>query len=787
MRNLVRITTTVLISIFSNTLFSQITQNITGTISDKSIKSPLIGANVVILNTNPLKGATADNDGRFKIEAVPIGKYSLKISFIGFKDVVLNNVTVNSGKELDLVVDMEENIFQGGEVVIKAKVEKQKALNELSVVSTRTFSVEETQKFAAAVDDPGRMATAYAGVVSAGDGGNTIVIRGNSPNGLLWRMEGVDIPNPNHFAAVGTSGGGISILSSQVLTNSDFSTGAFAAEYGNALSGVFDLKLRKGNREKREYTIKAGFLGVDFATEGPLSKSGQNGSYLVNYRYSTLSLLKNLGVDLDGGAPAQFQDLSFNISLPTEKLGNFTLFGFGGLNNQNGNGKADSVLWKTDNAQRYPFSFTSNAGAIGLTHSLVFKKSYLKTVVSFSGSKNSQNNQEYQKDYSKRTLNAEDNSQTKMTLSSVYNYKFNAQHLLRTGAYVNFINFNFLQRNWIEKSQQLVEQINNKGNTTTANAFAQWQYRPTEALTFNGGIHLFYLNLNKKASIEPRISAKYAFSEKQSLSFGYGLHSQMQPLGVYFYTAKRDVTLTDYRPNENVDLNKAHHFVLSFDQNFEGNWHFKSEVYFQSLFNVAVSKGNNNTYSSLNLTQGFTPEIFENSGKGRNYGLELTVEKFLTDGFYLLLSSSFYDSKYQALDGKWYNTLYNGNIANSLLVGKEWAFSRKNRTFGLNLKLTHTGGLRTTPINREASIAANEGVYDYTKNFEDANPYYLRADVGVRLKRNYKKMTTTLALDVQNATDRRNVFSQFFDTSDNQIKTFYQASLIPILSYKLEF
>jgi CarboxypepD_reg-like domain/TonB-dependent Receptor Plug Domain len=272
MKKLLRITTTVLVLVFSNALFAQnLTQTIKGTVLDKSIKSPLIGANVVLLNTNPLLGSTVDDNGYFKIQGVPIGKYTLKITFIGFKDVILNNIVVNSGKELDLNIGMEENVIQGAEVVIKAKVEKQKAINELSTVSTRTFSVEETQRFAAAVNDPARMATAYAGVVAGNDGNNMIVIRGNSPNGLLWRMEGVDIPNPNHFSSVGTSGGGISILSAQLLTNSDFSTGAFAAEYGNALSGVFDLKLRRGNSEKREYTVQASVLGLDLAAEGSLS------------------------------------------------------------------------------------------------------------------------------------------------------------------------------------------------------------------------------------------------------------------------------------------------------------------------------------------------------------------------------------------------------------------------------------------------------------------------------------------------------------------------------------
>lgn len=269
-------------------------QTVRGTVIDKQIQSSLPGAIITIVDLQPIKGAASDVEGRFRIQDVPVGRHTLKITMMGYDELILN-IDVNSGKETVLKIEMVEKITSTNEVVIQATVDKEKPQNEMSTVSSRTFSVEETQRFAAAVNDPARMAMAYAGVQAAGDGGNNIVIRGNAPNGLLWRMEGVEVPNPNHFSSVGTAGGAISILSAQLLTNSDFMTGAFAAEYGNALSGVFDLKLRPGNNEKREFTFQAGVLGFDFAAEGPLSHR-HNGSYLINYRYSTLSLLNNIGV-----------------------------------------------------------------------------------------------------------------------------------------------------------------------------------------------------------------------------------------------------------------------------------------------------------------------------------------------------------------------------------------------------------------------------------------------------------------------------------------------------------
>ncbi|MCE7926059.1 MAG: TonB-dependent receptor [Haliscomenobacteraceae bacterium CHB4] len=764
------------------------TQTLKGTVLDKAVKTPLIGATVALISADPQRGAMTDVDGRFRLTDVPVGKHTLRITYLGYKEAVSANVTVNSGKETELIIEMEEDFLQAKEVVIRAGLEKQKPLNELSTVSARTFSVEETQRFAAAVNDPARMAASFAGVAMSNDGANFISVRGNSPNGLLWRMEGVDIPNPNHFSAVGSSGGGISILSAQLLTNSDFITGAFAAEYGNALSGVFDLKLRKGNSEKHEYTLQAGVLGLDAAAEGPFRFGKQTGSYLVNYRYSTLSVLSKLGVNI-GDATTNFQDLSFNVWLPAGKAGVFTLFGMGGLSDQTQQSEADSLLWNDERDKQYDYNFVANTGVVGATHSLILNdKSYLKTVVAASGTKNGQRVDKLLEDYNPRREFDNDLVQTKLTVSSTLNHKFNARHFLRAGAYVNFLNFNFNQHEFDDDEDRLEEQLDESGRGTSINTFAQWQFRATERLTLNAGMHGLLFLLNNTWSVEPRASAKYAFSEKQSLSFGYGLHSQIQPLGTYFTRiAGDDGSFT--QPNRSLDLTKAHHFVLSFDQSLAGNWHLKPEIYYQALTNVPVNSAEADAFSILNVTDGFVNESLKNTGAGRNYGLELTVEKFLTRGFYFLLASSIYQSEYRGSDGVWRNTRFNSNYVNTLTAGKEWEWNRgrKNRSIGVNLKITSMGGLRESPIDLEASRAKGETVRDDTRAFEDRMPAYFRLDTGVRLKRNYRSLTTTLAFDIQNATNRQNIFGRYYDEDSGKIEYYYQAPLIPVLSYKLEF
>lgn len=765
---------------------AQPTQTIRGTVTDKVSQTPMTGAAVVVLGTVPVKGATADLNGQFIIRDVPVGRQNIKVTYMGYKEVVISNLTVNAGKEVVLTVQMEEDIMQGKEVVIKGKIEKHKAMNEMAVVSARTFSVEETQKFAAAVNDPARMATSFAGVVGGHDGNNMISVRGNSPNGLLWKMEGMDIPNPNHFSSVGTSGGGISILSAQLLGNSDFMTGAFPAEYGNALGGVFDLKLRKGNNQKREYTLQAGVLGIDVATEGPFKK-GYDGSYLINYRYSTLSLLGLMGVAIVGDNSLDFQDLSFNVSLPTKKFGTFGIYGMGGLSYQNSKEERDSSVWKEEGNKRYPSTFLSNTGVFGINNVKLFgTKTYVKTSVTASGTRNAFYEKKLNTNYDAIENYEESYVQSRLAISSVATHKFNAKNSLRAGFILSYLGFNLFQKEMNDSLQVMQTHLDVKGNTSTLQTFAQWNHKFNTRLSTNMGVHLLYLNLNGSYSVEPRASVRYELTGTQSVALGYGLHSQIQPLGAYFSKAPNGNG--DYL-NKNLGLSKAHHFVAAYDINIDAHTHIKTETYYQHLFNIPISADPTKTFSMLNVVEGYNTDPLTNKGLGRNYGLELTVERFLHKNLYYLLSMSVYESKYKAADNNWYNTRFNTNFATTLTAGKEWELSEKHKkkVIGVNTKIVYIGGLRRTAIDLPASVAKGETVYDDAHAFEIKNPDYFRIDIRLSLKRNFAKSTSTISLDIQNLTARENVAGQYFDENTGTIKYSYQVGLLPILSYRLEF
>ncbi|WP_439487540.1 carboxypeptidase regulatory-like domain-containing protein [Algoriphagus sp.] len=759
----------------------QFTQTIRGSVIDQITKTPMPGATVIILGLDPVVGTTTDVDGDFKIENLPVGTYTLKVSFVGFEEMILPNIKLNSGKEVVLTVPIEEDIRQIDEFVVTAN-EKDRTINDMVQVSGRTFSVEETRKFAAAVNDPGRMAISFPGVTGTDDGNNNISIRGNSPNGLLWRMEGIDIPNPNHFVNPGTAGGGISILSSQLLSDSDFITAAFPAEYGNALSGVFDLNLRKGNNENQEFTLQAGFLGVDVAAEGPIAKN-YKGSYLVNYRYSTLSLLSKLGLPL-GDFVTNFQDLSFNIFLPTGPKSTITLFGFGGLSDQDGNARKDSLKWESD-WDRYASTFFSNTGAVGMKHSYILNQNnFLQSTILASGNSLGITSTRLDDNLNFQERSYENYSNSKITFSSVLNTKISAKAALRSGFYVNQLYYNLREDAFEEEMQSMQTHINSKGNTQSIQAFSQLNYRASERLTFNLGLHYLQLLLNNSKSLEPRFSASYAWDEKQRLSLGYGLHAQVQPLGTYF--AEQEVNGQITLPNENLDLSKSHHFVLGYDRTLNPYLRMKVETYYQHLFQIPIRSGADETYSIINQQWTFTTDPLVNEGFGKNYGVELTLEQFTYKGFYFLLSSSIYNSLYKTNENVWRNTAYNGNYTMTLTAGKEYEL-KKNRVFGVNLRAIYSGGLRDTPIDLDASIEKGESVYIEDQLFSEKNPSYFRTDLRFSLSKNKPKSTRILSLDIQNATNRKNVFGEYFEPLSNEIKTSYQAPLIPILSYRVEF
>ena len=777
---------------FTQIFFAQnLTQTIRGTIIEKQTQSSLPGAVVIIVNSSPLKVTTADENGKFRFDSIPLARIQLKFSLISYKEKS-QTIVLTSGKESVLNIELEENAVQGQEVVITSEIDKTKTNNKMATVSSRVFSTEEANRYAGSRGDPARMAANFAGVSGANDSRNDIIIRGNSPLGILWRLNGLDIPNPNHFGSMGSSGGPISILNNNTLDNSDFMSGAFPADYGNATAGVFDLKMRTGNNEKHEFLGMVGFNGFELGAEGPFSKKKKNGSFLVNYRYSTLSVFKYLGLDFGtGSAVPQYQDLTFKIDLPTKKAGKFVVWGIGGLSYAE---LLQSQQSKDNNLYGYSgrnMLFRSNVGAGGISHTyLINSTSYIKTNVGASGQYNYISSDRVDTSAHPNTIWPEyRNTSYTVRYSSnlTYNKKFNSRNFVNAGVYADMYNTTFVDS--IEKIQGMgfVTLRNYKGSTSLSRLFIQWKHHFSEKLSLNTGFTYQYFLLNKSQSPEPRLGLKYEINKKQSLSFGAGLHSQLQPLYIYFATADLGNGKVQ-ETNRNLDFTKAAHAVMAYDVNLFNSVRIKTEVYYQYLYRVPV-KTRKDYFSTANLGADFnSPNVdsLVNNGTGDNYGIELTLEKFYSKGYYFLVTASLFESKYRGSDGVYRNTAFNGNYVFNTLAGKEFKIKEKH-ILALDVKFTYAGGKRYVPIDLAKSIALNDEIRNGAVAYNPQYDPYFRIDVKPSYKLNTKRFTHELSVDIQNVTKHNNIFQQQYDLNTQAVKTDYQLKFFVIPQYRLTF
>lgn len=791
--------------IIASVILAQPVQTIRGTTIDQQSNSPIPGVNVVILNIEPALGTCADFEGNFKITSIPVGRVDLQFTAIGYKPVIMKSLLLTVSKELVLEVKMEEDIELLEEVVIKSGYDKDKPMNKMATVSARSFSIEETEKYAGSLGDPSRMVQNFAGVFTAGDQRNDIIIRGNSPAGLLWRLDGVNIPNPNHFGALGSTGGPVSMLNNNLLTNSDFFTGAWPAEFGNSLSGVFDLNMRNGNNQQREYLFQIGFNGFELGAEGPFVKTNP-ASYIINYRNSTLDVMDKIGFAVAGGAVPKYQDLTFKVNIPTNKAGKFSVTGIIGHS---------SIFFDHRNendGSYYNFSGSDTRNESDMMtyslHHLYFinEKSRIESFANFSASgvQTTLDNFEYELDSvelvntgdsvfiaHKTRFYHENNKETRISAGTKYRSKLNTKNYIDIGISADIYSINYVDSVYIGENfgwgNTYVKQTEiDTAGIILLQAYAQWNHKFSSKFGMFTGIHFQQLTSNNSWSAEPRISFKWQLASNQYLSFGYGLHSQMQSLFLYYARTPIDNFYNHYiQNNTGLDFTKSNQAVISYDWIPLNDFRIKIEGYYQYLFDVPV-RADTSYYSALNAGAGFYQERVNdltNKGLGKNYGVELTIEKFFSNNFYFLATGSIFDSKYKTLENFWRNTTFNNNYVLNILGGYEFEIGKKT-LLSLDAKLVYAGGKRFIPIvvNDEG-----EGVYDLDNAFATKTAPYFRTDLRISLKVNMKRVTQEWGLDLQNFTDHKNIYNQNFNTESKEVYYSYQQGFYPMFLYRLTF
>ncbi|RYC71026.1 TonB-dependent receptor [Spirosoma sordidisoli] len=798
----------------------QLTQTLRGHVVDKESKFPLVGATVQLAD----KGVLTDTAGLFRLTGIPVGRHTVKVTLVGYKEMVLADVSLDAGREKILDIELEEEIRQLVAVTVQAQ-RTGEARNEMAVVSARQFSVEETNRYAGSRGEPARMASNFAGVQGADDSRNDIVIRGNSPQGVLWRVDGVSIPSPNHFAIAGTSGGPVSIINNRYLANSDFFTGAFPAEFGNTVAGAFDLKLRNGNNERHEKMVQFGFLGTEAMVEGPLSKSSK-ASYLATYRYANLWLFNKIGIDIGTQAVPTYQDGFFRFNFPLrnrrgESVGALALWALGGTSTvdiliSEQEVKDRNIFGNNDRDQYY----TARMGAAGLTYTRPLSpQTFWKATLAVSGNSQDANhnylflrrdgdrnplvvNNRYVIDSLRPILDYRF-SEMKYSLATFVNHKISARATLKVGLNTDLYRFRAFDsvRSFTDLSYTRFTPWRTRWNTNETFALVQpyvsFRHRLTENLTLTAGLNALWFTLNTRsvAPVEPRVGLSWELPARQKLSLAAGLHSQIQPLYTYFY-AENPGSGSAAGPlaNRTMGLTKSWHYVASYQRLLGRSIRLLLETYYQRLFNIPVEQAQS-SFSMVNTGAAFSrifPGPLVNTGTGRNYGLELTVEKFFSNHYYFLLTGSVFDAKYTGSDGVLRNTDFNGRYAFNALFSKEFVFRRSSLNLGF--KYTTTGGRWYGPVDEAASRLNQEIIYQSASRNTLQFAPYKRFDLKVDYKMNRgaadrRGLTHTISVDLVNILGIQNLLSLSYapQPDGSFIKQEYQLGFLPIFLYRVDF
>ncbi len=730
-----------------------------GSVRDADNGLVLTGATVYLPTIK--KGVDTDSTGLFRFVDLPPGRYPVEISYLGYQQLTLNEVLVSSGKEQVLDVLLQEAATSLTAVTVKASREPRSNASP----NILNLSQEETLRFPATFNDPARLSTAYAGVSGANDQANHLIIRGQSPLGMNWRLEGLEIVNPNHTANAGTftdrstlSGGGVNALSAQLLQEANFYLGAAPAGFGNATTALLDMRMRKGNNEQREYTVQAGLIGIDLAAEGPI-KSGKS-SYLINYRYSFTGLLSDLGVPL-GNEDIRFQDLSFNLNFPGQKGGALSIFGLFGRSS-NEFMQPDSSEWESEKELYNTIDFNSEMATLGLRWS---QPQGDNGRWDFAAAWSGVQHQRLAIAPDLRNREWDDLRQEKTSAQLSYRRKllpFGSITLGVEGLYID----QAVEREFPFGSEGIAGR---SSDGLVLSPYVDWRYQ-IKRLSLNLGWRLsnWIGWLDESSYSEPRIAAAYLLNKKNTVGADYVVSTQAP---------------SPYEPA--LRPRRSELYSLYWNRQLEDSRKISVQVYEQGLSQIAGIGVN----SAINQLEQILPDT-DGTTDARTRGAELTLQQFATGGWWYVVGASVFDARYEDEQGEWVKSRFAQDFSAALTLGKEWSGTDRQQQvnrFGFNVAVHYNGGLRAAPIDLMASRASRTTVFDFSNGFSEQLPAYFRGDLRIYYQKNRDNWSSMLSLDIQNVTGQQNAAYDYYDRFLDGVNRRYQLEFIPIISYRINF
>lgn len=756
-------------------------QHIRGRVKSRILQSPLRGATIKISGPST-RTVFSDENGNFEINDIPAGGYAVSTSRVGYVSTEQLELVNNSAKDSYIEIYLDEQLKQLQEVHVFYKG-NYVSPNPMVLSGANHLTPEKASRFAGSMDDPARMVTAFAGV-SSGVSTNSIAVRGNAPNMLLWRLEGIEIENPNHFANISSLGGGVlSSLSGHVLGSSEFLVSAFPANYNNAVAGVFDMKFRNGNTKRQQYTFQAGILGLDLAAEGPI-KAFSGGSYLMNYRYSSTGLANKLKSKNKLDQILDYQDLNFKVTIPTTKFGEISLWGTA-LKDHFSSDLVAADRWKYRDDSKYS-EMKQLSAALGLSQRInIRENAYLRNTISKVMSRTEAFEDILSFSMAHRPYLNFKNSNDNLVISSSYNRKFSAKHSNMTGVTVTRKSFDIdfdMAPSFLAPPEQISA---SKGSTTLLSAYSSSLFHFNDRLSGTAGVNIQFLSLNNDKSLEPRLSLRWMKSAQSIFTAGYGLNSRMSTMDLYFVKSSKEEKST---PNRDLGFLKSHHVNVSYERKLSHGRRFQIEPYVQFLYHVPVIP--DSSYSIVNRSDFYVKDLFKNEGKGINLGVDFTYEQSLRDGFYYLFTATLFSSRYRGGDNIWYNTRFNRTFVTNFLVGKEWFIGQDKRdVLAVNLKLVFQGGERYSPVDFSATMKHPEKdvIYDNQQAFSKQLPAMPLVNYGVSYRMNRGKVSHEWALKGLNANGYKEYYGHQYNFTTGLVDAIRRKSSVFNIYYRFDF
>ena len=776
-------------------------QTVRGTVTDAISGEKLIGATVKVVETGT--GSVVDLEGNFRIDIPQSGRYTLETSYVGYEPNVMKEVLVAGVKEVVIDIQLRENNTELTEVVVRPRVNKEATVNPAVLTGGVMLSMEEASRFAGGYNDPARLVMSFAGISGEADGSG-LSIHGNAPERMQYRIEGVEVFTPNHFNDTWNAGYGlVSALNSNVIGNSDFFTSTFNANYNNALSGVFDVKMRTGNNAKYENILQIGTVSEELTLEGPISRKS-NSSYIVNYRYGFTSLVDKLNLIDADGAHVGFQDFSAKLMFPTKRAGTFSLFGLGFYDTT-----WDERIKLEDTHSAYDASDNDAKLAqllVGVSHKIhlgnkwtwrtttAYNMQHLKNDIYYYGLERSAEGfisqpLAYEEPERKYLFSIQKVNEDRLLFNTELSKQVTDRWLIQLGGEYSHRFFNLAYKSVDQlyaPVSTMHEYTKMKDDTGLANIFCQNLVRVSNYFSLSAGIAGNYFLLSKDFSVEPRASLKWDPDEKNSFSMGYGLHSMIEKLDAYFYR-NADGNLA----NKDLGLTKAHHLHATYVHKLNSNLTLRMNAYYEYGFDTPVGI-DGSTYCVTNRYFFYTDEPLVNKGNTRNYGGDITLEHYMNRGFFGQTNFSLYKSQYRGVDKVWRNQLYDRGFMFKILGGKEWMIGKN--MLNVSVKYSIQGGLRYTPIDVEqmrANIAA--GIIDDNPIYKDNEAFSQRfdpsgiVDLTISYKINRRHVSHTFAFEGLNILQTETPLYQRFDLGTLDVRTDKSGLSLPNIFYRLDF